>query len=211
MNSMNNSKPEINFNDIINNVKIQSPVATFNFDINEKFNLSVIGFHLVSLYNDDLKKLLDEKSIMENVNDNTILFFNTHHIIELSYIINGCLDFMITMKFIDENYKNNELFKLITFLHNPIKYKDLTIYINSMLYDFKSHCNSFIDKDKIDIVFYRLKIILSKIWFVPYNVLDEICSKAIDDYVANNGHEASKNINNIMKEELSNEGNGETS
>ena len=105
------------------------------------------------------------KKNMEDVNDNTLLFFEPRHCVELSYILNGIL-FSINDT-IDNNKFLYTLVDFIRFINNFPLYKEYKEYINNLL-----------DKDIYNNLKQYLIILLNLLPFITYGNIDDLSERA---------------------------------
>lgn len=184
------NKKEININEMeemFKNIKARCPIYIFNF--NQESKQSIIGMYLMCFEEKIIEEKIKNKVMMDDVNLNSWLFFERHHIIELAEIVYGM--FLPTKKYIGEKYYEDTIINFILeCTYKPIKYSDLINKYNAKIDIIYSTYN--IPENIIN----RLKCIIKYIWFLPYGAIDYIASEAIDLYK-----------NSIKKDENNNEKN----
>lgn len=155
-----------NIENLINNIKSQPPVHIFNFDIENK--QSIIGMYLMCHDANKLEEMLKKHAIMDNIKDDTILFFDRRHAVEIASILYGA--FSVTKKYIPNIKLDTFIMEnFINILMNYTNYKQLiTKYINGLPNNLPAE------------PYKRLFIILKYICFIPYGVLDDMLKEAID-------------------------------
>lgn len=156
-------------NDIINKIKQQSPVHIFNIDLENK--QTIIGMYLMCNDNKILETKLKESAIMDNIKDNTLLFFDRRHAVEIASILYGA--FSIIKKYIPDIKLDTYIMEnFIKILMNYVSYKDLM-----HLYEYNLDIINIPDELKK-----RLLIILKYICFIPYGILDSMLEEAVKIY-----------------------------
>ena len=72
--------------DLLNVVKLKSPTQKLNLDKNKEDKLHACGMQLLINF-DDIENTM--KADLDDLEDATILFINSHHIVQCIFIING--------------------------------------------------------------------------------------------------------------------------
>ena len=164
-----------NYDELMNAIKVSCPVKKIN--INVQTPGGVIGMFLLT--DPNAIELLKEKADLDDLNENTILFFNNQHLVELSNIINGMLSLLESSHVINttNNTVHRSVMEFINLCKNPIDYH---VYKNKLktwrtTIEFK---NFFASTDIVD----KIISILEIIPFISYNNLDEIASKSIEEF-----------------------------
>lgn len=185
-------KEEINndnemMKEFIKNIQAKCPVNIFNLDITQHPKSSLIGMYLMCLSSDEINKELNRMAIINNLSDNSILFFDRHHIIELCAIFTGAVSLLQDGNTLNNNTTNESiqnisiidfLTKIAEYISVPHKYTDISNFMSSAISSLSDELINYNDPKS----FVRLRAIANKIWFVPYNNLDEITSMAKDQY-----------------------------
>ena len=174
---MENTQPEFNidnYNDLLKKIKVGSPVHKINFSI-ENQN-AVVGMFLISL--SDVNTYLEKFADHDDLNEDTLLVFESRHVIECCQIIYGCLHILqdINALVYSNNFIINDIIK--TLLTTPIVYKKALTELNRIARSSVKRDGSENSKK----VYEALKYILQNIWFVPYNNIDEIANEAIEEF-----------------------------
>ena len=163
-----------NYDEMMEMIKVSCPVKKINIDIETPGG--IIGMFLLS--EEDPISLLESKADLEDLNDNTILFFTNQHIVELSNIINGMLGLMKLSNIItnDDDSIHKAIIQFINLCKNPIDYNTYKRNVRNWrlcLY-FK---NFYASEDIIN----RIINILDILPFISYNNLDEIAKESISN------------------------------
>ena len=174
--------------DIGSNIKIEPtcPVGVFNCtDINKNFN---IGYYLIlrEFTVDELIDKLKHGAIMGGITQQSILFFDKHHIYEILGILSGALTALATIT-IKNTAFNLYAYKIIVdiakTISSPLTYEEL-LKLN----------NSIIDRlGEIDYI-EHFSNILQWIYFIHYGYLDELFIEAQEFF--DNYNEVIKNEGN---------------
>lgn len=167
-------------NDIINKIKQQSPVHIFNIDLENK--QTIIGMYLMCSDTKTLETKLKESAITDDIKDNTLLFFDRRHAVEIASILYGA--FSIVKKYISDIKLDTYIMEnFIHVLMNYISYKDLMY-----LYEYNLSTLDIPDEPKK-----RLSIILKYICFIPYGILDSMLEEAVEIYKKSQSESGNKN------------------
>lgn len=184
-------KEEINndnemMKEFIKNIQSKCPVNIFNLDITQHPKSSLIGMYLMCLSSDEINKELGKMAITNNLSDGSILFFDRHHVIEICAIFTGAVSLLRDANTLNgttnESIQNISIIDFITkiaeYISIPHKYTDISNFMSSAISSLSDELINYNDPKS----FVRLRAIANKIWFVPYNNLDEITSMAKDQY-----------------------------
>ena len=161
-----------NFDELMKNFKLTCPVKKINLKVDEPN--CIAGMWLISSDDIDMKSKAD----MDNLEDNTILYFTNQHIVELAKILFGMLILITQNKII----KQEDVYPIIT------EYMSFVKSINT--YNrYKKMCSDIVNK------WFNLKSsnattnflakfieILELMIFMPYNELDNLAQEAIDNF-----------------------------
>lgn len=162
------------FNDIMTKIKAGSPVHKINFSI-ENMN-AVAGMYLISEKN--MIDRIDNIADYADLNDTTLLVFESRHVIECCQIIYGCLtvlDGLDVFKF-TYNYIIDKIIEAL--LTRPITRYKLNEYMGEIA---TSSFKSFDNKNASEL-FENFKYLMRNIWFVPYSEIDNIANEAIEKF-----------------------------
>ena len=163
-----------NYDNFLKMIKSGSPVHKINFSI-ESGN-AIAGMYLIS--QKDIKPCMDEIVDKTDLKGDTLLVFESRHVVECCQILFGCLHVLNSVKII----KHSSVFiinRIIsTLLTKPLLYKDMLLELNVIA------TQSIINSDNEDVkqVFKNFKYILDNIWFIPYGEIDELIKKAIKEF-----------------------------
>lgn len=169
------------YNKFLKQIKAGSPVHKINFTL-ESPN-AVVGMYLITMEN--LEEYLDKVVDKADLNDNTLLVFESRHVVECCQIIYGCLNILKSINMINERYyRNGYIYEVIIesvidkLLSRPIFYYDLVYKMNTVV-------NSYIKSDhskESEKIYKKLLYIMRNIWFVPYGQIDEMANEAIEEF-----------------------------
>ena len=163
------------FNKFADMIKAGSPVHKINFTI-ESPN-AIAGMYLASMENitDYLDKIMDR----ENVTDNTLLVFESRHVVECCQIIYGCLTVLNGIGMYRMKHEAFIAEILETLLTKPLFYPTAMKELESLT----SNCIRIIENSNISEMVYKGFIyIMKNIWFIPYGKIDEIAREAINEF-----------------------------
>lgn len=173
MNTNNTTKEELDMQEFYNKIQSKCPVNIFNFSTIQHPKSSIIGIYLMCLTSEEIEKEIYKYAITEDIKDESILFFDRHHIIELGAIINGMMQILVENKFVDKYFINDRVTELIKFISNPCSYVELMNFVISIINKIRKQ-----NENINPIVFTRMKSIMKNIWFIPYAKLDVIADDA---------------------------------
>ena len=183
-----------NFN--VSKVTLNSPTQKINLDQeNNKFRIA--GMKLLLSYDhvDDIMH-----ADLKDLKDDTILFINSHHIVECLLIIDGAVSLLLnnladnddTLKILDSNKNKNINVMLFKIGNGIIRYSVLKRIMTDFVDNTKLIDSSIkIDDNKkkvLDAFFECLYKICINVWFLPYAEIDNIIDEAVS--------EAEKEMNN---------------
>ena len=165
-------KDDPNYDEIMKNFRLGSPVKKINLKIEEPN--CIVGMYCISSDKINLKNLAD----MSNLDDDTLLFFTNQHIVELAKILYGMLLLIIENKGTDSS-------NIYSIISSYINYcKEVNTY-----YNYKKFCKSIperyfnlIDSNTKAEIVERFINILNTIIFLPYNELDNLAQAAIKEF-----------------------------
>lgn len=166
--------------EFIKNIQSKCPVNILNPNITQHPKSSLIGMYLMCLSPDDINNKVSEYSITTDLLDESILFFDRHHIVELCAIFYGAIQFLMD-KNNDPNRDNSNFINMVSsiasYISIPHTYNDLKNFMSSSISNISKNSPGIDPR-----IFARLKAISNKIWFVPYNKLDAIAMEAKELY-----------------------------
>lgn len=140
---------------------------------------AVLGMYLVT--NPDVDSILEKRVNKSDINDDTLLVFESRHLTECCSIIYGAV------KLIYQTDHNRDLTRsvieeLFDALHKPIFYNRFKMCIDDVIkkvgWKFEKGYPA-----------YNLKIIIENIWFISYSDIDELTNDAIKEIKENSGGE----------------------
>lgn len=149
-------------------IKGKSPANKINIEKNNK--LLMVGKYILC---DDKEQNYD----LSDLNENTIIFIDKHHMLECATIIYGAIELIYDNNNIKSTKINmRDLLSVIySFMDNGITYLD---NINKLSHRIVNH----IFKDtKYDIA-KKLNNLIKNIWFLPYNEIDNIKNNIEQEY-----------------------------
>jgi hypothetical protein len=171
---MENTEEKFDYNDIISKIKTGSPVHSINFGVNSPN--TIVGFYLTA--KPDLKNYMDSITDKKDISNDTLLVFESRHVVECCQIIHGSLLLAIEHNIQVRGGVYNFIDRIIeTLLSYPKRYckviESLRYIITKDMY--------FTNNNSIDI-FDQCTTIIYNIWFVPYATIDNIANEAIEEY-----------------------------
>ena len=173
----NNTEKQFSIEDyaqFANKIMANAPVNKINFNL-ENPN-AVAGMYLLLI--EDTKKYLDGLVDKKDLNDNTLLVFQSRHVVECCQIIYGCMKALegIKMTKVSPEYIIDKIISAL--LTKPIFYNKFS---SEMDFIITSCLLTPVPDDKI-IISKKFKYIMENIWFVPYGSIDNIAKEAIEEY-----------------------------
>ena len=172
---MKNNEQEFNmdkYNDFLSKIKAGSPVHKINFTL-ESPN-AVVGMYLISMK--DVETYLDKAADYADLNNDTLLVFESRHVIECCQIIFGCLKMFEPLGVLRINIRTiiNKIIE--TLLTKPSFNDTISDELHNIVIDS-------LNNEKItDTVMNSLDYIVKTIWFVPYGKIDEMAKEAIEEF-----------------------------
>lgn len=175
---MENNIPEFDinkYNDFIKSIKAGSPVHKINFTL-ESPN-AVVGMYLITM--DDAEAYLDKAADKTDLNDDTLLVFESRHVIECCQIIYGCLNILSGIGMYKISYNTFIEQVVDTLLSKPQFYtqaiKELVNIAHNLIHIEASD-------DNMKKIYVRFLYIMRNIWFVPYGQIDEMAKEGIAEF-----------------------------
>ena len=168
------------YNKFLKQIKVGSPVHKINFSL-ESPN-AIVGMYLITK-EDGSKKYLDKFVDKSEINNDTLLVFESRHVIECCQIIYGILNVLKGIGMYRLDYKTfiNEV--IDTTLSKPSYY---TTVINELI-NIANNCIHADDSRKAAVIYDNFEYILKNIWFVPYGQIDAMAEEAIEEFKKNTG------------------------
>lgn len=164
-----------NYDELMKNFKLTCPVKKINLVLEEPN--CIAGMYCMASKDVDIKSKAD----LNNVNDNTLLFFTNQHIVELAKFMYGM------MLLIAENngVAKESIISIIAEYCNECR--QIIPY-----YKYKKYCNDIINKyfnlTKSGLtakVLSKFTDIMETMIFIPYNTLDELAQTGISEFKKN--------------------------
>ena len=176
----------------LNNFKISCPVKKIN--LNYKMQNYMAGMWALTYINES-KEYIKENADLENVNDDTILFFTNQHILELAGFIYGIHYLFISTNLLKAEDSLQCIRKIMNMCNSCPTYKMLKDLIKecTTLYFNKAAMNAS-DPRIIDHYYF----IMDNVWFLSYSNLDDMTKTVIKEY--NKASENKSESNNEPKE-----------
>ena len=162
------------YNEYVKNLKVGCPIHKINLTVEHPNALA--GMYLLTLK--DPISYIDKIVDFEEVNDDTLLFFEPRHVVECCQVIYGCLSVLDNMHLLKYsiNYCIENIIKSL--LTRPIFYKDFLNAVSvKWLHEYDSESAKLVDK--------FFSHIMKNIWFVSYNDIDNMAHQAIEDFKKN--------------------------
>lgn len=163
-----------NHNDFLKMIKAGSPVHKINFDI-ESPN-AVAGMYLIA--QKDSKPIIDKIVDKTDLRGDTLLVFESRHVVECCQILCGCLHILESTHLVKHS-RNFIINRIIgTLLTRPLFHRDLLTQLNIIA------TQTIINSSNEDVkqIFQNFKYILDNIWFVPYGEIDELVKTALEEF-----------------------------
>ena len=122
---------------------------------------------------------IDKVIDLSDLKDDTLLVFESRHVIECCQILFGCLYVLESVGVVktSTNFIINRLTDSI--LSKPLFYKDFISQL-SIIADQTIKIDS--NNKDLDQIFKNFKYILDNIWFIPYSGIDELAEDAIKEF-----------------------------
>ena len=179
----NNNSEEFNFekfNDMMSKIKSGSPVHKINFTL-ESAN-AISGTYLATV--PDIKSYLGKMLDLDGINSDTLLVFESRHVIECCQIIYGYLYVVDVLKL--SKYSSTFIIDKIinTLLKTPLFYSKMIIEMSELA---TSCIISSSDNGKK--ILETFKYIMENIWFLPYGEIDKIAKECIEEFKTQKGGE----------------------
>lgn len=182
-----NNNQEFNmdkYNDFLKAIKAGSPVHKINFTLASPN--AIAGMYLITMRG-DMKSYLDEAADYSDLNDNTLLVFESRHVIECCQIIYGCLNILkgigMFKASVDYEYIINMIMeKLLT---KPSFYSKVNKEMGDIAYGCITLNNN--NQEESKAMYQKFVYIIKNIWFVPYGKIDEIATEAIEEFKKQGG------------------------
>lgn len=192
----NNSSHSENFsiddyNAFLRQIKAGTPVHKINFTIDNPN--AIIGMYLIAMNDMEtyLKKLVD----LSDTSDNTLLVFESRHVIECCQIIYGCMDILNTINFFDKKYYSSRavignIVKIL--LSKPIYYNDaMEALEDSVTFIIATYSDSPNTKE-YEKMRKKYLYLIKNIWFIPYAHIDNIAADAKKYFEESNNGETNE-------------------
>ena len=165
------------FNDFTKMIKAGSPVHKINFTL--ECPNAVVGMYLITM-GDNTELYLDKMADYTDLNDDTLLVFESRHVVECCQIIYGCLNILKNVNMYRMDYKVFIDQIIDTLLSRPIFYKKMIKEL-----EYITHSCIDINTDRVEnptLVHRKFLHIMKNIWFVPYGKIDEMAKSAIEEF-----------------------------
>ena len=162
-------------------VKLANPVKKLNLDNNPK---ALIGMYLVSSdkYEDIIKNNIDKN----DVNSNTILFFEDRHLFDIGSILLGTYYYLIESGDLRKHDVTDFVSDLLSAASKKCRYDMLMAIIDDTMYDYNLTNNH---------LYKRLLYITKNVWFLGYNNIDDLLQEALKVYTKETNNELSDTSN----------------
>lgn len=154
---------------ILPDVKVNSPVFRLNFD--DDNHMLLVGMYLITL--EDPVRFLKDYIEMEEINYDSLLFFQLRYRFDIYSIIAGIL------KLFNTNIKaiNEYIYWIHKNIHDCITYEDfLKFFEYTKLKNVISEDLNIPEQLEINYL-----NIMTMIWFIPYDRLDKILKLAVEE------------------------------
>lgn len=163
-----------NYQKFASTINATCPIHKINFNLEN--NNAIAGMYLVVM--EDPKSYLNKIVDKKDLNDNTLLVFQSRHVVECCQIIYGCIRILdgVKMAKVSAEYVINKL--ITALLTTPIFYYSFTLEIGNII-------NAAVINPKSDVeiaTYNKFKSIMENIWFVPYAGIDNIAKEAIEEF-----------------------------
>lgn len=167
------------YNDFLKTIKAGSPVHKVNFTM-EDAN-AIVGMFLIT--KPDVKSYIDKAADYTNLEKNTLLVFESRHVVECCQIIYGCLNIFTSVGMYKMNYEYfiNRIIKVL--LTKPIFYSTLITEMDNIT----DSCITLHDSEQGREIYGGFKYLMRNIWFIPYGKIDEMANEAIEEFKNQSG------------------------
>lgn len=145
------------------------PVHKVQFDLVNAN--AVLGMYLVS--NPNIDSILEKRIDKSDINDNTLLVFESRHLTECCTIIYGAVKLIYPTDH-NRDITRSVIEELFDTLHRPIFYNRFKICMGNVV-------------KKVGWTFekgtpaYNLKMIIENVWFISYSDIDELTKDAVEE------------------------------
>lgn len=169
------------YREMMNKIKTGSAVHIINFD-NHNLN-AIVGFYLLSLHNTEA--FLKDKIDKENIKDNSLLVFESRHIIECCQIIYGSINLM--NEYTSIHFDANEIIDKIinALLTHPKRYNMVEKELKEIFNYYFKNFDSASDNKALNNILSNFSYIMLNIWFITYAKIDEIGNIAVEEFKSN--------------------------
>jgi hypothetical protein len=167
------------YNEFLKTIKAGSPVHKINFTLASPN--AIAGMYLITMNN--VESYIDEAADYEDLEDNTLLVFESRHVVECCQIIYGCLNILAGVGMFNLSYETfiNEI--IDTTLSKPSFYKTV---INELV-NIADNLIRVDESNESKLIFNKFTHIIKNIWFVPYGRIDEMATEAIEEFKKQGG------------------------
>ena len=163
--------------------KVSCPVKKINMTL-ETPN-AVAGMYIISL--DEGDKYLKDKAELNDVNDNTILFFTNQQIVEVCDFLYGILNLFAENQIIKREEIILFIRETIAFCHTVPTYKMLKEFITTQVIKY------FALPKLGTLMRDRFSNVMLYVWFISYATLDELAQEGVDSFRKSNPDSENKN------------------
>lgn len=162
------------YNDFLKTIKSGSPVHKINFTL-ESSN-AVVGMYLITM--EDAESYINKRADYKDLNDNTLLVFESRHVVECCQIIYGCLNILKSINMYRMEYKVFIDQIIDTLLSKPLFYDNAIKELANLTYN----CIVTDDSNKALEIYKRFLYIMKSVWFIPYGRIDQMAEEAIKEF-----------------------------
>lgn len=168
------------YNDFLAKIKVGSPVHKINFTMASPN--AIVGMYLITM--NDMESYIDKVADYGDLEENTLLVFESRHVVECCQIIYGCLNILKGVGMYRMEYEVFIEQVMDTLLTRPSFYSKTVKELDTLT----NQCIKIQeDSDESNKIYDKFKYIMKNIWFVPYGRIDEMAEQAIDEFKKQSG------------------------
>ena len=165
------NKDDPNYDEIMNKFIIQCPVNKINLKL-EHPN-AIAGMYVLA--SDEAYKRFESKAMLNDLDENTLLFFSDRHIAEMCEFMHGMCSLLIMNKLMKESEEISSVRNFINICKGAPRYGNYLHTVESDNYGINKAMTKFGD-------------ILKKLPFISYAEIDNLAADGIENFKKNGGN-----------------------
>lgn len=158
----------------LDQISVQCPVHKLN--LNDDNKNSIAGSYLMTFGN--VEEILKPVAQMDDLTNDTVLFFDNRHIMEMLQLFYGMARVLVDARFISADTRRDFLVDILDTINSN---RAVTYYRFKSLMD-QVYSDYFAAKGIKEVSMRNIRNILQMIWFVPYSKIDAIADQIIEEY-----------------------------